>query len=266
MNQITKSMPCEFIKVMKKTKHLFLLSAVLWVMTGSITAQAANESIKLSNDLELIKISEHSYIHISYMEIPPWGRVSSNGLIYINNNKAYILDTPGNDALTKILISWLKDSMKLEIEGVVVTHWHDDRMGGLNEVHKYGIKSYSHKLTGEIAKSKNLPIPKVVFQDSLTLGDNNEIICKYLGAAHTVDNIVVWIPDEKILFGGCMIKELKADNLGNIADADINAWPKTLKTVRSEFSMAKIVIPGHGLYGGIELIDHTIGLLEEKKK
>ena len=87
-----------------------------------------------------------------------------------------------------------------------------------------------------------------------------------MGAAHTVDNIVVWIPDEKILFGGCMIKELKANNLGNIVDADIDAWPKTLKTVRSEFSMAKIVIPGHGLYGGIELIDHTIDLLKEKKK
>jgi metallo-beta-lactamase class B len=32
----------------------------------------------------------------------------------------------------------------------------------------------------------------------------------YPGAGHTRDNIVVWVPQDKVLFGGCLIKSLEA--------------------------------------------------------
>ena len=134
-------------------------------------------------------------------------------------------------------------------------------MGGLNYLNSLGIESYSNELTREIAKTKNLPIPKHGFSDSLELNiGNKQIICNYFGPAHTIDNIVAWIPSEKILFGGCMVKELKSTSLGNIADADIKEWPKTIGKVIEKYKNAKIVIPGHGEYGGIELLKHTLEL------
>ena len=136
-------------------------------------------------------------------------------------------------------------------------------MGGLAYLQKIGIESYANQLTIQIAKSKNLPIPAHGFNDSLLfkLGNKN-IDCYYLGAAHTKDNIVVWIPSEKILFCGCMIKEMDAKNPGNMADGDLNEYPKTLEKVLTKFQQAKIVIPGHGAFGGIELIKHTQDLLK----
>ncbi len=47
----------------------------------------------------------------------------------------------------------------------------------------------------------------------------------YPGAGHTKDNVVVYFPKERILFGGCFIKDNKATGMGNIADADLAAWP-----------------------------------------
>jgi hypothetical protein len=42
-------------------------------------------------------------------------------------------------------------------------------MGGLGEIHRAEIRSYAHVLTCDMAKKKNLPVPKVSFKDSLTI-------------------------------------------------------------------------------------------------
>jgi len=246
--------------------HLRILLKILMILPLlSKTIVAQDSTIKISDNLELLKISKNSYIHISYHDLENAPHFPANGFIYVNDEKAFIIDTPWTDEITKSLINWLKDSLEVTIEGVIVTHGHVDCMGGLNEIHNAGIKSYSHKLTREIAQSKNLPLPKFEFQDSLILNlDEQKIICKYLGAGHTIDNIVVWIPAEKILFGGCMLKALRWTGLGFTGDADLNEWPNTLKKLLKAFPESRIVIPGHGEFGDLSLIHHTIGLLEKK--
>ncbi|MBN1638583.1 MAG: hypothetical protein JW866_06440, partial [Ignavibacteriales bacterium] len=84
----------------------------------------------------------------------------------------------------------------------------------------------------------------------------------YLGAGHTRDNIVIYIPDNKILFSGCMIKSLDSKNLGNITEGDLEEYPKTLDKLLKKFKEAQIVIPGHGNYGGLDLIHHTLKLIK----
>jgi metallo-beta-lactamase class B len=217
-------------------------------------------TIKISNDLELKKISDHCYIHISYTLFESGHRMPANGLIYINRRKAFIVDTPWTNELTELLIQYVQDSMKVTIKGVIPTHWHVDCMGGLEQVHKFGIKSYAYQLTAEICKEKNLPIPQLTFQDSLILGADSDLLLKYLGPGHTEDNMVVYIPKEKILFAGCMAKALTWNGLGFTGDANIPKWPETLKKVMNRFPDAQIVIPGHGNYGGLEIIKHTLTL------
>jgi metallo-beta-lactamase class B len=224
------------------------------------------QKIKISNDLELRKISEHVYIHISYYDLQSYKHVPANGLVYLRGGESYIVDTPWTDELTRVLLDWIQDSLKSEIKGVIPTHWHQDCMGGLREVKNAGIKSYGLELTRDIARSKNLPEPAVGFRDSLMLklGLSN-IICYYVGAGHTVDNIVVWLPEERVLFGGCMVKALGQKNLGFTGDADLQEWPKSLKNLLSKFPDCRIVVPGHGAHGNLDLIHHTLKLLETNK-
>jgi metallo-beta-lactamase class B len=223
--------------------------------------------MKISEDIEVIQISTNSYVHVSYTQLPGFGRIGSNGLIYAVNGEALLFDTPMNDSLTMQLVNWITDSLKVRIVGFVPNHWHDDCMGGLNYLLSIGIPSYANEKTIAIAKSKDLPIPQHGFVDSLTLylGDQM-VVCKYYGPAHTLDNIVTWIPSERILFGGCMVKEMKSETLGNIADADLAEWPNTIARVIANYSSANIVIPGHGALGNQELLKHTLDLLTKTKQ
>lgn len=56
---------------------------------------------------------------------------------------------------------------------------------------------------------------------------------------------------------GCMVKEMRSTGLGNLSDADVAAWPSTIAKVIAAFPSIVFVIPGHGLFGGKELLTHT---------
>lgn len=241
-------------------KKLIIFILAGWIQVTGFS-QPRYQSVRISEDLELIRISENAYIHVSYAEVPGMGRVSANGLIFISGHEAFLFDTPWDDSLTKELYDWITGPMGLEIAGFVPNHWHKDCLGGLGFLQSRNVESYANRMTIDLAKLNNLPVPGHGFTDSLLLkcGDQ-QIECYYPGAAHSMDNIVVWIPAEKILFAGCMVKSLDAKNLGNTADGDLDAYPETLEKLIRKFPDAKIVIPGHGLSGGLELILHTIEL------
>lgn len=240
-------------------KLLFVIWTGLIQLSGF--SQPDYKTIKISNDIELIKISDNAFIHVSYFKTQNYGRAGANGLILINENKAFLFDSPWNDSLTKDLVSWMIDSMKIEIVGFIPNHWHDDCMGGLGYLQMQKIESYANQMTIDIAKSKGLVIPKNGFKDSLQLQLGDKIIkCYYLGPAHSVDNIVVWIPSEQILFAGCMVKSMNSKDLGNTVDGDLITYPKTIDKLIIKFPNAKVVIPGHGQFGGLDLIKHTSDL------
>jgi metallo-beta-lactamase class B len=62
-----------------------------------------------------------------------------------------------------------------------------------------------------------------------------------------------------------MVKELKSGSLGNLSDADLAGWPKTIARVIEAYPFADIVIPGHGDFNGRELLKHTQNLLTKTK-
>lgn len=226
---------------------LFILSIFVPVLFG--------QEIKLSDNLKLIKLTEHTYLHTGN---------DNNGIVFINNGEAVIVSTPETEKETQILIDWVKNQ-KIKIVGYIIDRWHPDAMGGINAVNKSGIKSYSNELTRKICKEKGLPIPQNGFSPKLELNVGGEkLICDYLGSAHTEDGIVVWIPKDKVLFGGNEVRS-SGGWYGNIGDANLKEWSNTISKVKEIYGTAKVVIPGHGQYGGVELLDYTIDLYKPSK-
>lgn len=239
---------------------------VFMLISGSVLSNGNYKKIKISEDLEILQLSDNSFVHVSYAVLPGYGRYGSNGFIYLNDNEAFLFDTPVNDELTEKLIKWIRKSLKAEITGFVPNHWHDDCMGGINYLISQNIRTYGNVRTISIAKSKNLTAPKTGFEKEIKLKVGNEtVVCKYYGAAHSMDNIVTWIPSEKVLFAGCMVKDLNSKTPGNLSDADVAEWPKTIDKVIADYSQAKTVIPGHGAIGGVDLLLHTRQLLRDNK-
>ena len=226
---------------------------------------AADESvIAVTENLEILPISDHAYIHVSYHDLPGFPHCPANGLIYAIGGVAVIVDTPWTDGLTGALIDWVEAELDVKVNAVIVTHWHNDCMGGLAEVKNREIASYGSKPTIDAAKANGLPVPQHSFPVFVALRWSGHIVFgQYFGAGHTADNIVAWVPEEKILFGGCLIKSMAARSLGNLDDAVIEEWPETLEKILESYPDCETVVPGHGAHGGPELIEHTLKLLEE---
>lgn len=209
-----------------------------------------------TDTLKIEKINENVFRHISYLDTKTYGKYPCNGMIYINGNEAIIFDTPTDNNASSELIKWIG---KKKIKAVVVTHFHVDCLGGLKEFHSNGIKSYSTNYTIELSKENNeKTLPQNGFDNQKEFQVGNEVIvAKYFGEGHTKDNIIGYVPSEKTLFGGCLIKHLNAPK-GNLSDANIGDWSKTVEKIKIEFPEIENVIPGHGDCGGKELLDYTI--------
>jgi metallo-beta-lactamase class B len=228
----------------------------------SCKKEQTHEVITVSEELKIKKLNEHSYIHISYLNTESFGKVSCNGMIIIDNNEALIFDTPTNDSVSGALINWIQKNLKCEVKGVVATHFHGDCLGGLDEFHRKKIPSYASNETIRLAKAQNNPIPQNGFDTHLELKvGKRKVFNTFHGEGHTADNVISYFPDEKVLFGGCLIKS-KGAKKGNLEDANIKEWSTTVSKIKEKYPDVKIVIPGHGAYGKQELLDYTISLFK----
>ncbi|TGK48019.1 subclass B1 metallo-beta-lactamase [Leptospira kanakyensis] len=214
-----------------------------------------------SRHLEWIKIKETVWIHRSFGEFG--GQVySANGLVILTNKGAVVIDTPWTESQTEELFSEVKATFQKDILFLVVTHAHDDRMAGVSLFQNKNIPVYSTSLTAKLAKERGLgkTNPVLDIQTRLPAG-NQSIEVFFPGHGHSADNIVVWLPETHILFGGCLVKALDAKDLGNVKEADMNQWPNSVKRVLSRYPDAEVVVPGHGDWGKLDLLRHTIRLL-----
>ena len=72
---------------------------------------------------------------------------------------------------------------------------------------------------------------------------------------------MAYFPEDNVLFGGCLIKSVGAGK-GYLGDANTIAWPGTVHKIKLKYPKTEIVIPGHGKWGGTELLDYTIELFK----
>ncbi|WP_016775597.1 subclass B1 metallo-beta-lactamase [Anaerophaga thermohalophila] len=240
---------------------------LIFGLIGLFSSNAqSNEKIVIDNDIQLIHLQDSVYVHVTWHHLDNFGRFPSNGLIVIRNGQALMIDTPMDNDKTERLTKYLKVSMSVDLAKLIIGHFHDDCMGGLGYLQSIGIESIANSMTIEKCKEIGLPIPSTPFTDSLTFNFNGEQIdCRFFGAGHSFDNITVWIPNKKILFGGCLIKSIDSKGLGNLSDAVVNDWDTTVEKVMKKYPEIKTVIPGHGDFGGIELLSHTIELVDKEK-
>jgi metallo-beta-lactamase class B len=221
----------------------------------------------IDKDLRIEPLTSNTWRCISYKELPQYGRVPANGLIVVVGDEVLLVDTPWTNEQTAQLCDWISQALHARVTAVIVTHAHDDRMGGLAEAHRRGAKSYALDKTAELARARGYEVPQNTFTDSRELKIGPHVIeMRFLGAGHTADNIVVWLPGEKILFGGCLFKSSQADSLGNIEEADLAAWPETVASAQALYADAHVIVPGHGNPGGADVPTHTLQLLQARAK
>lgn len=238
-----------------KVYFLLLLLFLLWACSPAKKISAYE-----SEDLVVKKIGKHTYLHLSYLESETFGRVPCNGMIVVDKGEAIIFDTPATEKVSDELIQWVRQQLGTNIKAVVPTHFHEDCLGGLQAFHDAGIASYALNHTIQLAQKNGATLPQNGFDGTMRLAIGHTYVeCAFLGEGHTYDNIVAYFPKDHALFGGCLIKADGAGK-GNLADANVETWSTSVKNVKAAYPDARTVVPGHGKYGGIQLLDFTIQL------
>lgn len=238
---------------------------LLGLLFLSFSCQTSNKNQNhKSENLKIEKLSENTFLHVSYLETEDFGKVASNGMIVIDNSEAIVFDTPVNDDVSNELIEWVENNLEAKIKGVVVTHFHTDCLGGLKAFHEKQIPSYANNSTIDLAKLDNKTPPLNGFDKFLDIRVGNKTVLNmHLGEGHTKDNIVSYFPDDQVLFGGCLIKGNKAGK-GYLGDANLEQWPITVEKIKVRLQDVQIVIPGHGKPEGKNLLDYTIELFSDR--
>lgn len=236
---------------------LSVLCFVLAVWAGFVCS-AGDGSIGLA------RLSDSVWVHTSFYNYDG-NRVPSNGVIVLTGAGLVLIDTPWTPGQTRELLEAAERQFGRKVVLALVTHAHQDRIGGMDVLIENGVKVLSTPMTCELAGKAGYPKPQPVLDpgsQTLTVG-RTVIEVYYPGPSHTLDNVVVYLPGDRVLFGGCVVKAAGATNLGNLEDGDPQQYPAAVGRLMERYPDASFVVPGHGAWGGLELLTHTLELAEE---
>lgn len=200
-----------------------------------------------------------------------------NSIVYIGANEITVIGAGWSPEAAKELAVEIHKVSTKPIRTVINTHNHVDRTGGNAYWKSIGANIVSTQQTHDIMKNDwheivtstqksfpDYPTPPLVLPNKTYPGnfelENGKIRAFYLGGSHTKDGIFIYFPEDKVLYGECIIKE----KLGNLDSADIHEYIKTIEKLKDLHLDIHTVIAGHwSPIHGPELVDHYLSLLKE---
>lgn len=236
-----------------KISSIFRLSLLLSI--GTAHAQ-----------LDIKPLCDNFYIYTTYQNYNG-ALFPANGMYVVTKGGVILIDSPWDKTQLQPLLDSIARRHDKKVVMCIATHYHDDRTGGFDYYKSKGIKTYSSHQTRKLCRKKNEQVAQFTFKkDTVFNVGGKKFRTFYPGRGHTKDNIVLWFEDEQILYGGCFVKSTDSPALGNLADADLHSWPKSLRKTLKEFPNPAFVIPGHQSWQSNQGLQHTLQLLEAHKK
>ena len=230
-----------------------------WFVTVISIAQNTN------NDLIISKLKGDYYVYTTY-NIYKGTPMPANGMYLVTKQGVVLFDTPWDTTQFQPLLDSIQINHQQMVVMCIATHSHADRTGGLAFLKEKGVKTYTTKQTDSISKTTNSKRAAFLFEgDTIFNLGPYSFETYYAGHGHTVDNIVIWFEEDKVLYGGCQVKSAMATDLGYIDEANIEEWEKSIKKIKRKFREPLYIIPGHGDWSSNNSLDHTLKLLKEHK-
>lgn len=226
---------------------------------------AASAASAVDAGLEVRELRPGVWLHVSHHTFPNGTRFPSNGLAVANGDGLLLVDTAWGEVATAELLDRLEEVTGRPVRRAVSTHFHYDRTAGSDVLKARGVEVLAQPRTVPLASALGMPTPDAPVDALAEPGGHatvGPVELFYPGAGHSEDNLVVWVPEAQVLFGGCAVRDGATTSLGNTADADLASWPEAIRRVRERYPEAEVVVPGHGDPGGPELLDHTIEILK----
>jgi metallo-beta-lactamase class B len=202
---------------------------------------------------------------------------AENSMVYVGPSAVTVIGATWSPETAEQLAGEIRKVTDRPVRHVVNTNYHPDRAGGNPYWRKVGATIVATRQTRDLMVSdwagivewtrKAIPsYPEVplVLPDDVRDGDfeleSGAIQAMYIGPSHTPDGIFVWFPLERVLFGGCILKE----QLGNLTFANVAEYPVTLRKLKALKLDIRTVVAGHySPVHGPDLVDKYLALLRD---
>jgi len=252
-----------------------------FIFFGGAYGQASKSTDSIQ--LKPIQVAPHTYFVQGFPELGSSANQNfiSNAGFVVTPAGVVVVDALGSPILAQKLITEIKKVTNQKVVAVIVSHYHADHIYGLQEFQKIGAKIYAqgegkNYLSSETAKQRLIAsrmdfapwvnantrlISADVWIDQkmkLSIGGVDFLISR-VGPAHAPEDLLVYVPSEKVLFAGDLVFRGRIPFVGN---ADSKGWLMGLDEI--EKLNPNIVIPGHGNYSvnPVEDIAFTRGYLK----
>jgi len=202
-----------------------------------------------------------------------------NSVVYVGRDHVTVVGATWTPDTAKLLVAEIRKVTDRPVTEVIDTNHDLDRAGGNAYFRSIGARIVAIDLTRDLLAKDgaasivemrkfspdypDVPIvlPDVTYPGDFTLQDG-AVRGLYLGPSHKPDDIFVYFPEEKVLYGGCVLKE----KLGNMAGADLVEYPKTLRKLKALHLDIRTIIGGHyAPLQGPDLIDRYLKMLAQYK-
>ena len=188
----------------------------------------------------------------------------NNAGVVVGRDAVMVVDTLFTHALARELLAAVRQVTDKPIRYVVNTHWHPDHQFG-NGVFSPPARVFAHPQTREEMARRGerlvesfrkrfpflplegltmvLPTDLVDGERTVDLGGRTVRLI-HLGKGHTAGDLVVLVPDARVLFAGDLVTIQRIPFGGS---GHPRAWIETLN--RMEKLSFRILVPGHGPVG-----------------
>jgi len=192
----------------------------------------------------------------------PERKAIGNAGFVIGDDGVLVIDSLFTPGMAQVMVDEIRKLTPKPIRYVVNTHYHVDHTGGNQVLRDAGAIIIAHhnvrgwirtdnlnlfgdRTTPELkARVEALPLPDLTTGKDFTiwLGSRKIIVRSVLG--HTGGDLVVTVPDTKVMFTGDMLWRKVAPNL---IDGSVEEWATTVANfVNSPDADATRFVPGHG--------------------
>jgi metallo-beta-lactamase class B len=240
--------------------HTITLTLTFIFSLTNIFAQSEESKLKITH------LTGDFYIYTTY-NIYEESQLPANGMYLVTKNGVVLFDTPWDTTQFQPLLDSIKFRHQKSVVICLSTHWHGDRTAGLEFYRHQGIKTYTTILTDELSKKNNKKRAEFLLANDTVFNiEPYSFETYYPGEGHTADNIIIWFNKEKILYGGCLIKGVDAENLGFLGDANLKEYATTLKRVQKKCPDPRFIIISHSDWNNINSLQHSLRMAKRLKK
>lgn len=153
---------------------------------------------RLGDDVVVTELAPGVWRHTSW-SVLDGRRVPANGLVVRDGDEIVLIDTAWGEEPTTSLLDWVERELGRPASRAVATHSHEDRVGA------------PRTLAARRGVTTTQPITGFASADAVTVG---RLELFFTGPGHAPDNVVVWVPHARLLFGGCAVKSQMQDHTG----------------------------------------------------